>query len=333
MYKFEVRKSFEMIKNTVFKVSVIIPVYNAEKFILRAVESVIHLHEVGEVILIEDCSPDGSLELCQSIALKYQKLKLIINKTGKNYGAGGARNIGIKNALFGYVSFLDADDIYLPNRFKKEKNIFDELPYADAVYGFTTAKFENEIVKDKYLSRHEKDDTFEVVVEPGELLSALLLGSVGRFHTNAITLKKDAFKKSGLFDPELKLSQDSELWIRLAATCNLYPGELQSPIAIRQVHTENRVHANDDVIKLFSDLMYTKLFSWAMKQSGFSFAKRNYFFIAYYQFVDKQRHKSLHVLLHLLKLTPSMFFTTFFYRKLYQIFKASTSKATVFKLL
>jgi glycosyltransferase involved in cell wall biosynthesis len=69
--------------------------------------------------LDEDGSPNGGLETCQQLAQQYSKIKLLRHPNGCNMGPSASRNLGIKNAIFEYVAFLDADDYYIRNRFKK----------------------------------------------------------------------------------------------------------------------------------------------------------------------------------------------------------------------
>src|SRR5690606_2223665 len=127
-----------------FQVSVIIPVYNAVNFIEKAVESVVHQQGIGEVILIDDAYPDGALEVCKELENKYSIVKLFQHPNGENRGAGASRNLGIENAQFEYISFLDADDYFLPNRFSLTEQLFKKNSAADVVYEPVGTKFENE---------------------------------------------------------------------------------------------------------------------------------------------------------------------------------------------
>ena len=77
------------------KISVIIPVYNAEKYVSQAVESALQFNEVYEVVLIEDKSPDNALEVCRELAEKYDRVKLYQHPDKGNHGAGASRNLGI----------------------------------------------------------------------------------------------------------------------------------------------------------------------------------------------------------------------------------------------
>ena len=99
------------------KVSVIIPVYNAEKFIVTTVNSVLkQSYNNLEVILIDDCSTDNTSSLIESInddRVRYYKLE-------KNGGAAVARNKGINLAEGRYIAFLDSDDVWEQDKLQKQ---------------------------------------------------------------------------------------------------------------------------------------------------------------------------------------------------------------------
>ena len=77
------------------KISIIIPVYNCEKYLDRTLSSVINqTYKNLEIILVNDCSQDNSLSICQNYAEKDERIKLI--NLSQNEGASNARNIGIK---------------------------------------------------------------------------------------------------------------------------------------------------------------------------------------------------------------------------------------------
>ena len=90
------------------KISVIVPVYNAEKYLSDCIDSILNqtLKEI-ELILINDGSTDNSLQICREKASKDSRVK-IINK--KNEGQGYARNIGIDRAKGEFITFVDSDD-------------------------------------------------------------------------------------------------------------------------------------------------------------------------------------------------------------------------------
>lgn len=94
------------------KVSVIVPVYNTEKYIVKTLDTICNqtLQEI-EIILVNDGSTDRSLEIVTSYAEKDSRIS-VINNDKKGSGAGGARNTGLRVAKGKYLSFLDSDDIF-----------------------------------------------------------------------------------------------------------------------------------------------------------------------------------------------------------------------------
>lgn len=216
------------------KVSVIIPVYNAAKYLRSAVKSALEISEVSEIVLIEDRSPDNSLELCQELVLESSKVKLYHHPNRENRGAGASRNLGIELATSEFIAFLDADDLFLPNRFTKAAEIFDKQKDVEGVYG--AAGF----IKDDAILAGASY-TIRKDVAPESLFGAILRGTYGHFHTNSITLRKSIFKKTGYFNPDLRLGQDADLWLRIAFHCKLVAGEISEPICLIRRHAENRI--------------------------------------------------------------------------------------------
>lgn len=94
-------------------ISVVIPSYNQAQYLPDAIESALDNNVQGEIIIVDDGSTDGSLE----IARKYEKDRPDVIKviSQVNKGLASARNTGIMNAMGGSILFLDADDILLPN--------------------------------------------------------------------------------------------------------------------------------------------------------------------------------------------------------------------------
>ena len=90
-------------------ISVIIPVYNVEKYLNQCLDSIVNqtLKEI-EIIVINDASTDNSLQIIHEYSKKYKNIKVIDNK--QNEGLYNARNIGLKNAIGKYIGFVDSDD-------------------------------------------------------------------------------------------------------------------------------------------------------------------------------------------------------------------------------
>lgn len=226
------------------KISVIIPVYNAEKYVTQAVESALQFEEVCEVILVEDCSPDNALQVCSKLAEKYGRVKLFQHSDKGNHGAGATRNLGIAMANGDFIAFLDADDYYLPNRFEAEKELFKD-PKVEGVYGALGVHYYSEKARNDYYGvfgdrlttvyeKHDPEDVF-----PGQLG---MKGSFGLIHLDTLTIRKNPLNRlDSFFKKSLRLHQDTEFLFRLSYYLKLYPGILDKAIAMRGVHENNRI--------------------------------------------------------------------------------------------
>lgn len=227
------------------RISVVIPVYNAEKFVTQAVDSVLQFDEVHEIILIEDKSPDNALQICQQLAEKHNRIKLYQHPDKENHGAGPSRNLGIEKATGDFVAFLDADDYFLPNRFDAEKELFKD-PKVEGVYGALGVHYYSEKAKQQYYQLfgdrlttvYKKYDPKDVF--PGQLH---MLGSFGLFSIDTLTIRRESLmnKVRPLFKPHLRLHEDTEFLFRLSYYLDLYPGILDEAIAVRGVHENNRI--------------------------------------------------------------------------------------------
>ena len=94
-------------------VSVIVPVYNVEIYIRQCVDSLLNqTFQDFEIILVDDASPDSSVEICKKFYGNNEKIHLVRHE--KNRGLGAARNTGIKRARGKYICFVDSDDFILP---------------------------------------------------------------------------------------------------------------------------------------------------------------------------------------------------------------------------
>lgn len=115
-----------------FKLSIIVPVYNVEKYLRRCLDSIINqTYENIEIILVNDGSTDTSLFICEEYAKKFSKIKLV---TTTNGGAAHARNIGLDLAQGDYIGFVDADDYIDCDYFEKMIHIAT-LNKSDVVVG------------------------------------------------------------------------------------------------------------------------------------------------------------------------------------------------------
>ena len=113
-------------------VSVIVPLYNAKELVKFTVDSILNQTLANfEVLLIDDCSTDGSPEFCRELYGHDERVKIL--QQPKNMGPGAARNRGISEACGKYIAFVDSDDEILPDMFSKMRGIAEKYD-ADVVH-------------------------------------------------------------------------------------------------------------------------------------------------------------------------------------------------------
>jgi len=129
-------------------VSVITPVYNAEKYLKESIESVLSqtYHHI-EMILVDDCSSDNSARIIQEYRLKNSQIKYYLQ--ARNMGAGYARNKALELARGEYVAFLDADDIWLPTKIERQINLMKNMKSPFSYTAIEMIDENNRIVKGK----------------------------------------------------------------------------------------------------------------------------------------------------------------------------------------
>ena len=117
-------------------VSVVLPIYNVEKYLSRCLESVVNQsYRKLEIILVDDESPDKCPEICDKWAAKDSRIKVIHKKNG---GLGHARNTGIENATGEYICFVDSDDYIASDTIEKAYEAVKKENADIGIFGFLT---------------------------------------------------------------------------------------------------------------------------------------------------------------------------------------------------
>lgn len=252
-------------------ISVIIPVYNAEKFLEKAVMSAYHLEEVKEILLINDGSSDNSMKICRDLSQNLDKIKLFQHADLGNHGAGATRNLGLEKATQEFTAFLDADDYYLPNRFLSERKLFDNHRI-EGVFNAIGTEFLTDKGKKEFREKFKETQLTTVKKHAdGKDVFYGLLGldkSFGTFfHLNGLTVRTSALRRHNLkFNENLRVHQDSDFIIKLSYQCHLTSGNIKEAVAVRGVHDDNRITK----IKLYTDhynqrqlLLWQSIAKWA----------------------------------------------------------------------
>ena len=180
-------------------ISVIIPVYNAERYVRQAVESALAQPQTAEVLMIEDGSPDGALAVCEALAAEHpNRVRLLRHPGGENRGAGASRNLGLRQACEDVIAFLDADDFMLPDRFAKTVPLLEAEPSVDGVYEAVGTHFESAELRESGIYRGYELTTIPDPPPPEELFQYLLTG--GRhFCTDGIVFRRSLLERTGMF--------------------------------------------------------------------------------------------------------------------------------------
>lgn len=279
-----------------FDVSVIIPVFNVSEYVEQAVQSASDIEIVKEIILIEDGSTDDSLRICMNLANKNRKVKVAQHSDQRNRGISASRNLGLSLATCPFVSFLDADDWYLPHRFEKDKELFLKNKDIDAVYSCVILESELKnsgkvyginFNPQKYASNNE---LYKWFIESKKVL----------FHTNSITLKKDFLINGKAFDDRLAIHEDTELWLRLLRRGIFHVGSWERPVAVIRRHAKNNITKRNwkTVLKMYEvsvsnigignmydfeiDYFYTGIIRLKSKKFKADYSRRLFFYWTYF---------------------------------------------------
>ncbi|ARV08959.1 hypothetical protein BTO05_04660 [Winogradskyella sp. PC-19] len=250
----------------IFNISVIIPVYNGEKYIEKAIESAFSQKDVVEVVVVEDGSTDSTLDLLYKIQKKEPRLVVLRHQYGVNKGRSKSRNLGIQNAKSTYIAFLDADDFYLPHRFDMDKKIFNNDNSVDGVYNAIGSHF----YIDCSIEEKEKLKLLSVweVIPPEKLFESMTpIGHKGYFSGDGLTVHRRVFDSVGFFNPKLSVAEDTELYLKMALQCKLIGGVIDTPVALRGVHDTNVFRGNEALYIKNRKLMYESLLNWSFKKN------------------------------------------------------------------
>jgi glycosyltransferase involved in cell wall biosynthesis len=184
------------------EVTVIIPAYNAERYIGEALASVRGQLHNAEVLLVDDGSKDGTIRVAEGFA---EGLNLTVLQQA-NAGPSAARNIGIQKARGRYCAFLDADDLMLPGRLATQAKLLDEQPDVGLVHTDLMTFDDDGII---HRTRRAFSDP-----RGGMVLERLLLDNF--ITTSTVMARKECLLEAGLFNVNRPISHDFELWLRIA---------------------------------------------------------------------------------------------------------------------
>lgn len=198
-----------------YKITVVIPVYNCDKYLRRAIDSVLKQgSNEYELILINDGSVDNSLNIC----LEYSKNDNVKVIDIKNSGVSNARNLGIKKASGEYIIFLDADDYFNENYFKKINKILKEADFDIIINNY----FNEYSKKCEKVIATKKDKYYDLKQEKNIILNLINNATINNLGNKVYKL--DYIKKYNLyFDENIDFGEDLLFNLKYINKCeNVY---------------------------------------------------------------------------------------------------------------
>lgn len=212
---------------TLYRISVVIPTYNAAAYIGRAIRSVqCQTYPVHEILVVDD----GSTDETERIVSEYSTGVTYIRQS--NAGVAVARNKGIHAATGEWIAFLDADDEWLPDKLKKQVDLLRRNP--ELVWVYSNFYQCGCAGPDRRIAHVCKDR--QSFSEDSESFDSYFSAWRNGFYmwTGTVLVRRDAIVEAGLFQPGLTKGEDSDMWYRLSYRWNRV-GYLREPLSVYHV--------------------------------------------------------------------------------------------------
>ena len=210
--------------------TVIIPLYNKEKYIENAMKSILNQTFTDfNLLIINDCSTDASAK----IASKYESDKVQIFTHEKNAGLSASRNTGIKNANSNYITFLDADDLWKPTFLESIFQLIQNFPEA-RIFGTNYEEVWESVIK----KPHNGSEIFPIDFS-GYINFFKINIKQGIYNHGSVCFHKEVFEKIGYYNQNIGFSEDLDFNIR--ANYNFKLAYLNSVQMSYFMQTENQL--------------------------------------------------------------------------------------------
>jgi len=210
------------------EISVIIPAYNAAQYIGETITSVQNQKfEHWEMLIVDDGSKDDTRQIVEGF-LSDKRIRYIYQE---NAGVSTARNKGYQFSKGKFLAFLDADDVWLPERFTKMLQKFN----ANNSYGLVHTYMQ-------IIDEHSNKQDLIYKGKEGQLLDSLLLWDGCNIPApSSILVKREVIEQIGLFDKDLSTAADQEFFFRVAKAFPI--GMVREPLGLYRIHGNN-MHQN-----------------------------------------------------------------------------------------
>ena len=199
-------------------VSIVIPVFNSERFIVECLNSVLNQsYKNIEIIIVDDGSTDKSVELINDYHSDLIKIYSQVNS-----GQGKARNLGVEKAKGEWIAFLDSDDIWFVGKLEMQLEHCKNYVWSHTDYFFI-----GDIIAPKTRSRDFVSNN------PGYIFDSLIVENT--IATSTVMIRKSIFLEFGGFNTSYRALQDWDLWLRISKKYDI--GYYEKPIAEYRVHS------------------------------------------------------------------------------------------------
>lgn len=209
-------------------VSVIIPVYNREKYIGEAIESILlQTYQYFELIIVDDASTDKTFEIIN----QYHDNRIRILKNKLNLGVSASRNLGIDNAGGKYLAFMDSDDISVPERLYKQVKLFEAN--------------RDVIICGSWIQLLNSQKIIEFKSKHSQIITSFLISSP--VATPTVMIRRDIMQQER-FKENLRFGEDYDLWSRV-----FWKGEIRNipeALVIYRTHEEQLSVKNKEAQKV-----------------------------------------------------------------------------------
>lgn len=232
------------------KVSIIIPIYNVEKYIERCLRSVMaQTYDILiECILVDDCTPDRSIEIVKQLLASYTgNISFKIIRHDQNRGLSAARNTGIREATGEYLYFVDSDDEITPDAMELFIAFAKHYPQAEVIQGnlYTTYQMKSLLIPDSLP---------EYIGEVKKLRRILLKSSVIPMTAWNKLIRKDFLERNSLWFEEGIIHEDC-LWNFFIASCISSIAVCHKPTYVYyknegSIMEKVSIHRTDSVLKI-----------------------------------------------------------------------------------
>lgn len=185
-------------------VSVVVPYFNAERFLAEAIESVrAQTYSAWELLLADDGGVDASVEIARGYASRDPDRVVCLSHPDRaNHGAAAARNLAIRNARGSYIALLDADDVWLPTKLEEQVALLEAHPdvgmvYGNSLYWYGWTGQPADRARDRVAALGYATDT---VVPPPSLLARCLRRTAAVPCPCSVVLRREVVERVGAFE-------------------------------------------------------------------------------------------------------------------------------------